>query len=146
MTLGSYWPNSAASRVVAAHKANPRMTAKAIATALDLKLHTVRAAAHQRGIRLPNQNASKRPYCRKPRTCPAGERGYCPLCTGNVAEIREKISVGRQRSIVAREAQVPAWATKAGLADDYRDFVVEFGEHDAARRCRELIKEATANA
>lgn len=39
------------------------------------------------------------------------------------------------------QTQVPAWASQAGLADDYRDHTRAFNEHVAARHCRALIAE-----
>jgi len=39
---------------------------------------------------------------------------------------------------------VPAWATKLGLAQDYRDLARELGEDYAARVCRQLSAEARA--
>lgn len=80
-----------------------------------------------------------RPYCQRRRSCRAGERGYCPLCTPNIAEIRAKISAGRQRQL--KQSAVPAWASKAGLFQDYRDTAATHGEHAAAQLCRRLIKE-----
>lgn len=37
--------------------------------------------------------------------------------------------------------QVPAWATAAGLEQDYRDLAEEFDEIHAARECRKLLAE-----
>lgn len=36
---------------------------------------------------------------------------------------------------------IPAWVERADLAADYRDTARDFGEHAAARHCRQLLAE-----
>lgn len=36
---------------------------------------------------------------------------------------------------------VPPWVSAAGLTEDYRDTARDFGEHAAARHCRQLLAE-----
>lgn len=47
------FPNSAASRIAAAHRADPSATARELADRLGIKLRTVRSAALQRALKLP---------------------------------------------------------------------------------------------
>jgi hypothetical protein len=55
-----YRPDSIASRVVAAHLADPSLRADQLAQMLGEGLGTVRSAAHWRGLRLPLKRPAKR--------------------------------------------------------------------------------------
>ncbi len=44
---------------------------------------------------------------------------------------------------LARPVAVPLWAKRAGLAEDYRDHALAFGEFAAARHCRALKRAAS---
>ncbi|WP_437870908.1 hypothetical protein ACSD7O_14295 [Methylorubrum extorquens] len=57
------------------------------------------------------------------------------------AEAERKRRLG-ERDPLRRIPAVPAWAAKAGLTQDYRDFARQFDEDHAARECRKLKAEA----
>lgn len=59
--LGDTFPNSAASRVAAAHREQPHLSAIELASRLGVKVRTVRSAAYQRRLELPTHRAPKRP-------------------------------------------------------------------------------------
>lgn len=56
------------------------------------------------------------------------------------AEERLLAAVDRQEAKGSCPA-VPAWVSAARLTEDYRDHARDFGEHAAARHCRQLLAE-----
>lgn len=88
--------------------------------------------------------------CTRPRVSQiARKHGYDSLAAYKArrAHIRaEKIGVRTPpppleppRSVGRQATEVPAWATRAGLDSDYRDFALEFDDDRAARECRKLL-------
>lgn len=56
------------------------------------------------------------------------------------------IERGRKVMAAVHALKVPAWVKLADLEADYRDTARDFGEHAAARHCRQLLAEMRAAA
>lgn len=71
----------------------------------------------------------------------AREEGYDPSAA--IEQRAESVSAkrGAQKEAKGVCPAVPAWVSAAKLTEDYRDHARDFGEHSAARHCRQLLAE-----